>query len=286
MVELGISETEAKIYTALLQKREMSASEIYELTSVPRTKVYEITHKMALRGMCIEKLMNRKRKYQAVEPKRALSNLINQYENELQEKKELANAICNFFCPLYEKIREEKNLKELCGYVEIIKDINSIHERYLSLVKNTKKELIGFVKPPFATEYRIDKLIEQETVEYEILKTGIVVRMLYEYPEPNKVDITIKHIGKCVRAGEKARVVKKLPIKMYVFDQRYVLMALDNAESAVPLLTMLVIEHPGFARASRILFDHLWQQADDYQVLKSLRKKGSERTFFQKKVVR
>ena len=69
LIELGISEKEARIYWALLQKRELTALEIQGIAHVPRTKVYEITHRMILRNMCIEKQIGSKKKYQAVEPK-------------------------------------------------------------------------------------------------------------------------------------------------------------------------------------------------------------------------
>lgn len=248
----------------------MSALEIHELTRVPRTKVYEITQKMILRGMCIKKVMGRKKKYQAVEPKRAFNNLIQEYQNDLDERKELAKTMGKVFYPLYNQGMQSTDVSE---YIEIISDLPSIHERYVSLVKNTKFEQLGFVKPPYAYQYRRKKLKEQENVEFKILKKGAVVRVLYEYPAEEDLETTIAHIKKCIAAGEKARVIEKLPIKMYVFDRRYVLMALDNGKSAGSSLTMLVVEHPALAMAVGILFDHLWEKAQDYKTLKSLLRK-------------
>jgi len=274
MMALGVSETEAKIYHALLVRRDLSARQIQEIAKVPRTKVYEVAQKMVLRGMCIEKKMGSKKRYQAVEPRRALTRLLNQYKKQLEEKRALAQDIERIITPIY---KEATSHLEITDYVEVIKDLPSIHERYINLVKNTKKEFVGFVKPPYAHRQKVDKLDEQEDVEFEIIKRGVVVRVLYEYPEENEVDEIIEHIKRCISVGEKARVVPRLPIKMYIFDSRYVLMALDNSLPALYPLTMLVIEHPGLAQAALLLFEYLWKQAENYTVLRKLKKKYSKR---------
>jgi len=274
-MKLGISEGEARIYAALLEKGELSAMEIHELTNVPRTKVYEITQKMILRGMCLKKQMGRKTRYQAVEPKRVFNNLMKKNENELNEKKELANALGKALYTIYNQKIQNVDISK---YVEIIDDFPSIHERYVSLVRNTKKELLGFVKPPYAHQGKGKKLSEQENAEFEILKRGGVARVLYDFPSEEEIETRLAHIEKCVQAGEQARVIEHLPIKMYVFDQRYVLMALDTSRSATSTLTMLVIEHPGLAQATKMLFEHLWKKAKDYIVLKDLVKKREKVT--------
>ncbi len=273
MKELGISEGEAKVFAALLECGQLSALEIHKKTSVPRSKVYEITQKMVLRGMCIEKSVGSKKRYQAVEPDRAFKHVINQYEHEFDERKKLATQLAKILVPLY-----RDSIKSIAGaeYVEIIRDLQSIHERYVDLVRMAKREIISFVKPPYSTQRHRDKLGEQENAEFEALKKGVIVRTLYEIPGLSEFEIDYDHIHRCVQAGERARVIEKLPIKMYVFDGHYVLMALANIHTTTSPLTMLVVEHPALAQASQILFNHLWEHAHDYQILKSISKKGKK----------
>lgn len=273
LVKLGIFDTEARIYMALLEKRELTALEIHELTNVPRSKVYEITQRMIHRGMCIEKQVGRRKKYQAVEPRRALNRLIKEYEDDLDEKKKLTKE---FNKTVYSIYNQGMQIVDASEYVEIIKGLPSIHERYINLVKNTKKELLGFVKRPYACGHKRQKVGEQENAEFEILKRGVVARVLYELPGEEEIDFLTTHIKKCVEAGEKARVIEQVPIKMYIFDQRYVLMALENSKLVTSPLTMLVIEHPGLAKAARISFDYLWEKAHDYRVLRSLGRNKSK----------
>lgn len=275
MQKLGVSETEAKIYRALLEQRELSALEVHELTKVPRTKVYEITQKMMLRGMCIEKQMGRKKRYQAIEPQRALDNLVKPIESQLQEKKQIATTLTKMIDPIYD--RGKKKVEET-EYIEIIHDRPSIHERYVNLVKNTKKELLGFVKPPFAHKPTKKKLVEQENAEFEILKKGATIRVLYEFPDHTELVERVQHIRSVAKRGERSRVIEHLPIKMYIFDKRYVLMALDNSKTATSVLTMVVIDHPGLAIAGTILFNCLWEQANDWKYLESIVKHQFKKT--------
>lgn len=264
MHRLGVSETEARIYRALLERRELSALEIHEMTQVPRTKVYEVTQKMVLRGMCMEKQMGRKKKYQAIEPRRALSNLVKPLEDHLSEQKNIATTLIKMVDPIYS--RGMKKVRDM-EYIEIIHDRPSIHERYVSLVKNTRKELLGFVKPPFAHKPTKKKLVEQENAEYEVLKKGVIIRVLYEFPDEAEINERLQHIRSVAKRGERSRVIEHLPIKMYIFDKRYVLMALANAENATSSLTMVVIEHPGLAETGALLFHYLWKQAHDWRYL-------------------
>jgi sugar-specific transcriptional regulator TrmB len=264
MVKLGISEREARVYTALITKRELTALEIHELTHVPRTKIYEIIQRLNHHGMCIEKRMGRKKKYQAVAPRRALGNLIRDYENDLGEKKRLAKDITEMIHPIYS---QGVQIEDVTEYVEIVKGLPSTHERYVNLMKNTKKELLGFVKGPYAHQAKSQKIGEQERAEFEILKRGVVARVLYEFPSEEEIEWLFNHIKKCIDVGEEARVTEQIPVKMCVFDMRYVLMSLENPKLSISPFTNLVIDHPGLARAVRFSFDYLWEKGKDYKSL-------------------
>jgi len=254
MVKMGVFERDARIYMALLEQRELTALEIHKLTNIPRTKVYEITQRMIGGGMCIEKQKGGKKKYQAVEPKRVLTNLMREQEKDLEEKKKLAESVARMVNPIYNR---GTNIVD-DEYVEIIKGLPSIHERYVSLVKGTKRELLGFVKRPYACGQSNQIVDEQENAEFEMLKSGAAARVLYELPGKKEGEFLFAHIKKCLKMGEKARIMAHIPVKMYVFDERYVLMALDNSKVANSPFTMLVVEHPGLAQAATVLFDHLW----------------------------
>jgi hypothetical protein len=54
-------------------------------------------------------------------------------------------------------------------------------------------------------------------------------------------------IERCVRGGEEARVLKRLPMKMAIFDSRVVMYALVDPVSKQTSLTSQIVEHPALA---------------------------------------
>lgn len=269
MMRLGIPDAQSKIYLALLRKRELSAIEIQELTDVPRTKVYEITQQMVLRGLCIEKRIGRTKKFQAIEPKRALSAMLHEQENELKSKQSIAKAIDKILMPLYKQGMEKT---ELSDNIEIIKDMKAIHERYIDLMQATRFSMIAFAKPPAAHMNMTYRIRMQMNALFEILKQGVDVRMLFELADKRFMDAEAIRIEQLIKHGCHARILEQLPIKAYVFDDTYVLMALDNPPAETPPLTMIIVTHKALATTFRILFDHLWEEAKDSQVYDFLRR--------------
>jgi len=63
-------------------------------------------------------------------------------------------------------------------------------------------------------------------------------------------------------------MIKNLPMKMYVFDERYVLMTLNNSTDMSADFTMIMIEHPDLAKAKKLLFEYIWQEAIPYKEYK------------------
>jgi hypothetical protein len=101
----------------------------------------------------------------------------------------------------------------------------------------------------------------QEEADTEIIKHGVVSRAIYEIPTGDNISFLIPHIQKSVNSGEEARMLESVPLKLHVFDKRFVLMALNNSDTASSQLTMLVIEHPDLANTHMILFNYLWEKA-------------------------
>ena len=261
----GLQEYEAKVYFTLLKMSSLNATEISKFSKVPRTKIYSVLDNLVKKEFCLRMRGNTK-KYKALNPKVAFSNLV----YEIEEKRENIAHLVESLETFYET--EKRGTDSLDDYIEILTNRNQIHERYVSLVKNTKHEFIGFAKPPYAHERNKQKLHTQEKVEFEILRKGVIEKVLYECPLEEDMGFTINHIEKCIKAGEKARMIEKIPVKMYISDGRYVLMALDNPKFSTSNFTMILIEHPDLALANKILFEYLWERAMTLEEFKTKEK--------------
>lgn len=281
--EIGLKPSEAKTYLSLLQRDTLTVSEVAKLAGIPRANAYHALEELMVKGMCVAKPGETK-KYSASDPsilvekfhiqadenaKRHLQDLTEKEKGVLEKNKatkENISALLQELKPQYEKSRLETNPLD---YIEIIKDPYQIHKRFMQLVAEAKEEILVFTKPPFSrSPEQRDEHLDQET---EVLKRGIRGRCIYEIPtDEDESRWLSEHIKGAVRAGEEARVLEDVPMKMAIFDSRIVLFALGDPLSKGPSLTSQIVEHRDLARSLKILFESLWEEAEDYHVLDAL----------------
>ena len=258
-MEIGLTEREAKVYITLLSGRMFTVLELQEAVNIPRTKIYEVLNKLVNRNICIEKKLGRNKLYEAVEPKLALERVLESYKKDLERKEELIKQVSEVFTPIFQNSKSIINPLE---FIDVMKEKGQIHKRYTSCVHNTKREMLTFNKGPYACDTS-DRLGEQEDEEYKLLKRGGLCKDIYELKELQEVDWLLNSVKKSLKLGQQARVVKRLPIKMLVFDQEKVMFALEQPVLVPNELTMIYIEHKQLAEACSMLFYHLWDQGQD-----------------------
>jgi len=258
-VEIGLTEREAKVYMTLLSGKMFTVLELQEAVNIPRTKIYEVLNKLVNRNICIEKKLGRNKLYEAVEPKVALERVVDSYKKDLERKEELITEVSEVFTPIFQNSKSIVNPLE---FIDIMKEKVQIHKRYTACLRSTKREMLTFNKGPYACDTTI-RLEEQEDEEFKLLKRGGACKDIYELSELKEVDWLLSSVKKSLKFGQQARVVKKLPIKMLVFDQDKVMFALEQPVPDSNELTMIYIEHKQLAEACSILFYHLWDQGID-----------------------
>jgi sugar-specific transcriptional regulator TrmB len=271
-IDIGLTEREAKVYITLLSGRMFTATDLQKAVNIPRTKIYEVLHKMVNRGVCVEKKLGKNKIYEAVEPKLAMERIYSRYQNELNRKKELIDQVSNVFTPIFEN---SKSIVNPLDFIDVMKEKPQIHKRYTDSVRNTKREMLTFNKGPYASD-KPERLGEQEDEEFKLLKRGGITKDIYELNELNEVDWLFESVNKSVQIGQQARIVDKLPIKMLIFDQEKVMFALEQPIQASGELTMIYIEHKQLAEACSMLFYHLWEQGKEFSELEKSLKNYNE----------
>ena len=258
-IEIGLTEREAKVYMTLLSGKMFTVLELQEAVNIPRTKIYEVLNKLVSRNICIEKKLGRNKLYEAVEPKVALERVVESYKKDLERKEQLIKKVAEVFTPIF---NNSKSIINPLEFIDVMKEKSQIHKRYTACVRSTKSEMLTFNKGPYACDTN-DRLEEQEDEEFKLLKRGGACKDIYELGELKEVDWLLSSVKKSLKLGQQARVVKKLPIKMLVFDYEKVMFALEQPVPEVNELTMIYIEHRQLAEACSILFYHLWDQGID-----------------------
>jgi sugar-specific transcriptional regulator TrmB len=279
---LGLNAYEAKAYVALLERNTLTATQVANLAGIPRARVYEILQTLTARGLCVLR-PGRFKTYGATNPAVLKETLLpgaqGKIETELQtvkkeerklilKKKELTSGVDSLMDDLRPVFEKGSSDHSSLDYIEIIKDPYQIHKRFLQLMGEVREELLGFTKPPYTVPR--ERLEDQGDQERHLIKKGIRLRSIYEIPaDENERRWLFESADSAVRHGAEVRVSKELPMKMAILDSRIVIFTLEDPVSKQPSLTSQIVEHRALAGSLKVLFQTLWDRAEDYHILES-----------------
>ena len=274
--KFGLNSYEAKSYLSLLERNRLTAVEISRLAGIPRAKVYETLENLTARGFC-HTIPGKVKKYSAVSPA-ALKDIFVQMEREkledkldklrdeiktkeqeLGDKIKSADNLVQKLTPLYERSRTENDPLD---YIEVIKETNQLQNRICQLIDSAEKEVLVFSKPP-SLKYR-NEILQQIELEKESLKKGVKGRCVYQMPDnEDQKQFLFEYIKLAGEAGEQARIIPEIPMKMMIFDERVVVFTLEDPVLHQPSQTTQIIEHRSLAKSLKILFETVWSEAKE-----------------------
>jgi len=137
--KLGLTENEARAYIGLVSLREAKASDIHELTNVPRAKIYEILRSLAKKGY-LEVRQGTPTYFRAVDPKQIIIKMKDEFLNCATETLNQFNEL-NFELP---KISPVWCIQSSWG----------IKNRIREIFAEAKEEVIVFSsKPEYLQEF-------------------------------------------------------------------------------------------------------------------------------------
>ena len=260
----GLTQREAHVYLALLQKKEFSAAEISSIIPIGRTKIYEIIPGLVSVGFCKEVQKNGKKVYSAVEPKIAFKNVMTNYQQELndifQQKEQMLADKMNLVAELETELdtiySKNADNSEAINYIDVIKDINQVKSKWLELQKKTKTELLAFNKAPYSIVHKKNAPHQKRMLKRKIRERGI-----FEYGSfKTKEELAefIRVVDMYADLGEDCRVIKELPMKLVVIDEKITMLALNDPVSMTPSITTMIVTHPSFAKAQKQVFESYW----------------------------
>lgn len=263
LMELGLSQREARAYLVLLKKSDFTATELAKVSGIPRQKIYDILDNLIKRGICVER-SGRVKRYKATAPESATRGLLERYrhdfESEMRERERLALDLSRDLAEQYAKNQSRVDPLE---YITMVRDRQQILRHWKLLQNGAQREILSFNKAPFAAPFAEN--IEDENA---VLKRGVKIRALYEVEVTQSVDY-VEALKCWTAAGEEARVVKELPMKLAIFDEQITMVPLDDPISLTPSLTTMIINHAGFARAQKAVFESYWDRAVPIDALKT-----------------
>ncbi|MCF3131877.1 helix-turn-helix domain-containing protein [Streptomyces olivochromogenes] len=181
-----------------------------------------------------------------VEPTIALEYLAHARTAELRQSHQAAvNA--------YRGYRRSVSPQATENLVEVVTG-PSIAEHIWNIEEAAETQVLRFDSPPYHTHGSANP------IEVEKLKNGVEYRVVYSKSAIENSAYYSINIQPCIAAGEHARILPTVPVKLTIFDQRLAIVSMSFVEAEVN--DSLLIVHPSsLLSALTGLFETSWRTA-------------------------
>ena len=247
LTRLGLTSYEAKAYLTLIRRDSFTAAQVARQSGLPRQRIYDVLGSLVQKGLAVAR-PGTVVKYAATAPELAVDQLLASHRDELTRMERDARQMVGDLKPAYEAGQEKTDPLE---YIEVLRDRRAINERFAELQAAVKKEILVFTKPPYATP-------PQENVEgLEVIETH-EARSLYEFSVFDDLAV-MRGVQRFVEAGEQARFVPELPLKLVIIDETIVMFGMEDPVAGSSELTIVVVEHKSLALVLKTAFNAIWE---------------------------
>lgn len=255
LMEIGLNPREAKLYLSLVENPGETAVSLPQITAIPRNKVYYSLQKLWHMGIIEQRVVGRKKVYNAVDPETAIKRVI-ELKNEQEETRNRTGGLLTAkLSPVF--FAGQASTREL-AYMSFIKSPEVTRRRFNELQRKVHKEILLFSKGPYI-------LSPKENIEeLEALERGVEARVIYEASEAMSQDF-IANVGEYIKAGEQVRVGRELPMKLAIFDRRTVLLCMKDPGSTQLSMVTIVIDHPDLAMILHKSFEQYWMESVEWE---------------------
>jgi len=272
-----LSTYEIKTFLSLLFSNTLTAREICEQTKVPNGRIYEVLEELKVKGM-IEVQDSRPKKYRALAFNTAFRNLITFKDKERKrETSFLSNQAKKIETSLYNSdvfIKKETTKQ----FWSIAFGVNSIFSLYVKHSCELKDELLftGFLNNATL------KVIPHAKVLYDVIhkavKKGVRVKYLWSfdydnrplteeeksncgelYKKINNICEKLYDISPNMKRYESKYIYKSFPTYYDIFDQKRVLIKLQNPLRPSQIYACINVLDTELAEALRKKFLNTWE---------------------------
>ncbi|WP_028849323.1 helix-turn-helix transcriptional regulator [Thermocrispum municipale] len=240
---LGLPAAETEMYLLLLDKGPMSHQALADELGLTAEQVAEQVESLTRFGMVG---MTNVDDVAPIEPTTGLQRLARAREAEVKAA-ELAAA--NAY-RVYRRTVWQQSPDDL---VEVI-SAPHIAERVQLEEAAATTEVLRFDSPPYSTQRG------PNDIEVENLKRGVRYRCVYARAAVQQPDYYAQNIQPCIAAGEQARVLPEVPVKLSIFDGQVAMVALTDSNAEISR-SSLVIRQSSLLDALIGLFETSWRSA-------------------------
>lgn len=247
LVRLGLTRYEARAYAALVRRNASTPAEVARMAGVPKPRIYDVLQSLVRKGLAADR-PGRTAKFVAAAPERAAAELVQAHRDRVAALELDARDLVEELRAAYQDGRQHSDPLD---YIEVIRSPEAIAARFNELQRSVQREMLVFSKAP-ATVSIEDNIVGLELAHRRVLRSMYEFSLLEDQTQLDGVRAFLD-------AGEQARFVAQLPLKLGIIDERTVLFAMpDPISGGGAEITTLVIENPHLASTLKIAFESLW----------------------------
>jgi DNA-binding MarR family transcriptional regulator/DNA-binding CsgD family transcriptional regulator len=247
---VGIPETEARVYEALISRGNSTADVLSSRVNVTTSTTTRALSSLIDRGL-VTRTPGRPARYSAVEPSLAGSVLIAKREHELRLLQQHLNK-------LDEAFHAEKSARRLDARIEVITGAPQIWRTFVRVQRRAQREIRAFDKPPYFVAAGEHGDEGPNLEERRFLEAGTIgYRVVYDQ-ESVALPGRLENIWEGIRRGERAKVGTSLPVKLVMCDDALAIMSsADDYHNGIAYLI-----HPSsLLDMAAALFESVWARA-------------------------
>lgn len=240
---VGLGDAEEKAYRILLRAPSITVRDLADALDIPAANARRSADLLVESGLATV-LDGSPARYSAVDPRISIPALVRLRQADLERT---TAAVGGYAAEFHERLLRTEPQR----LVEILDGPTAISDRLTTLLRTADTEVLAFDEPPYVAQDPNDL-----GDEYDMLARGVTVRAIYaaEVLELGRQAQTIRDL---VAAGEQARVVPRVPVKMVLVDRRAAIMPLTAGEESTRT-TAIVVWESRLCDALVELFEATW----------------------------
>jgi sugar-specific transcriptional regulator TrmB/DNA-binding CsgD family transcriptional regulator len=241
----GLSAVEEAVYRSLLRVDPCTTQELSGELRLANQEVEAVVTSLEANGL-VSRTDGEPPTFTAVRPDVAVEALLLHREEELQRTRIAVQQLVSE----YRATTPERRLEE---FVEVAVGRRAIELKFEQLQRGATREVLFCVAPPFVVP------LEDNDTELELLEQGIAYRAIYDR-SALEMPGAVEQIRRYVLAGEEARALTDVPMKLVVADRSHAIVP-ARADSATIEAGHVLVHPSTLLDALVTVFEALWAQA-------------------------
>ena len=252
LLEMGLTEYEARTYHALLRCSHATATELIPLASVPRGSIYDALNALVQKGFC-SVIPSKTKKYVAAPPTVAVQALIEERrQHEAREHERWLECAGS----LESLLSTSNGAPGKLDYFHVLTSRPAIVRRAEAMENGAREQLRSFCKRPF-----VDSRGGRRPSIAAAIQRGVRDRSLFEFEHENP-ERFYDLLQVYAEAGVEVRITENLPLKLLIQDSDAVMISLRDLDETSTSVTSLTAEHSELTAAMVELFEMRWEAGD------------------------